>query len=209
MADPGAMQSKAFWQSFRKKIKTFKTREFNYPGYPPFNYYLVEDEYLKTRIGTVVPKEGTHHSYGQLDKNYLVVSATISPNHQVLTALHEWHEIMNGNHYDAAREERRFAKQYGLEKEYYADKRAQAGRIARRRQLWRTGNGRTFQREYDALVKEIAKQTGLSRGEIQRAIKPVIEEHKQKRLKLKKTLNRNRKTAQKKYPPKKVREKKW
>src|SRR3989344_217730 len=124
-----------FWSGTRglilRKIRRGDFRVFDFPSYPKFNYFIIRDRYLEHRFGTAIPISGGNYSWGHPERHYIVVKANMSPNHAALTALHEYYELFEGSHSAGTREERRFAKKFGFEKEFFEDKFAQARKMAK------------------------------------------------------------------------------
>lgn len=160
-------------------------RTFDYPGYPKFHYFLIEDDYLRGTTATAIPKHGEEYVFGKPEEHYILVIKGCSPNETAMSALHEYHELVTGSHYQATRAERAFAKKFGMRKEYYGSKSKMARLMVSWSTLSRESRNVTGNLYYPTLVDQIVKQTGLSRGEVQRAIKPLVQEMKRQRIHLK------------------------
>ncbi len=156
----------------------FKT--FDFSGYPKFTYFLIKDEYLKHRLGTAVPISSSGYEWEHPENHYIIVSASLTPNRVALTALHEYHELLTGSHSEATQEERRFAKKFGMEKEFFADKFVQARKMANdwSWSLTKDVHGKPL---YPERFSAIIQQTGLTGEEARRAIEDIVQKQKEKR----------------------------
>ncbi|MEK6957487.1 MAG: hypothetical protein AABW99_00705 [archaeon] len=175
-------------QMAKKKTEAGDVKIFDFPGYAKFAYVEVDHQYVNAIQATAVQKERDHpgmHEYGKPGKYYFIVSQMQPENWKILFALHEYHEVMNGSHYQATQAERKFAKKFGLWNDFLKSKTEMARKMMSMHTLLKTTARRTTGKVfYPDLIQEIVNQTGLTRGEAQRAIKDIVKEQKTKRIML-------------------------